>query len=98
MKTMRGKLLKAPDTTPGLLLVHGLQRSFALNGIWQSVKIAPAAGLNVEIEFGDGATILAVRPVFDFTLIWVLSRNAITGIFSVRHKSRLALNGSSGRN
>lgn len=33
---VRGTIVKVPDTSPGLLFVNGQQKSFTLEGVWQS--------------------------------------------------------------
>lgn len=57
-------VLKAPDQTPGILLVDGQQKSFSLEGVWR-VAAAPAAGMSVQVELdasGSPAVIVATDP------------------------------------
>jgi hypothetical protein len=77
MESMRGKILKVPDVTPGLLFVNGQQRSFEINGIWKSINTAPSADLAVDVEFGDGGDIIAVRPVSDSDLAKEQAKKAV---------------------
>ncbi len=65
MASMRGKILKTPDVTPGLLFVNGQQKSFAINGVWKSADVAPAVQMTVDVELGDDGAIVAVSPVSD---------------------------------
>lgn len=61
---LRGTIIKTPDGGPGLLMVDGRQKSFALEGVWTS-PVAPAANMTVDVELneaGDVAGLAAVDP------------------------------------
>jgi hypothetical protein len=46
----RGKVLRDPNSGPGLLIVEGQQYPFALEGVWKS-EVAPKPGQVVEVTF-----------------------------------------------
>jgi hypothetical protein len=50
---LRGTIIKTPDTSPGLLVADGRQKTFTLEGAWKS-QVAPAINMAVDIEL-DGA-------------------------------------------
>ena len=50
---LKGTIIKTPDTSPGLLVADGQQKTFALEGAWKS-QVAPAVNMAVDIEL-DGA-------------------------------------------
>jgi hypothetical protein len=58
----RGKVLRDPRFGPGLLIVEGQQFPFSVPGAWRSEQ-APAPGMPVEVEFGSGGEIVAIRPM-----------------------------------
>ena len=39
--TSRGTIIKVPDSTPGLVIVNGAQKSFTLESVWRA-PVAPA--------------------------------------------------------
>lgn len=53
---LRGTIIKTPDSTPGLLIVGGQQKTFTLERVWKS-GVAPAVNMAVDIEF-DGAGLI----------------------------------------
>ena len=59
----RGTIIKTPDSSPGLLIVDGQQKSFTLEGVWKSA-VAPAVNMAVDIEF-DGAGSITGLTVVD---------------------------------
>jgi hypothetical protein len=65
---IRGKVIKAPDATPGLLFVNGKQKTFEINGIWQSAAVAPASGMTVDVELDEYDAVSTVRPVSEADL------------------------------
>jgi hypothetical protein len=65
--TIRGKLIKTPDATPGILFVNGRQKPFQIEGIWQS-PVAPAANMTVDVELIETGGILGLRAVPDSQL------------------------------
>jgi hypothetical protein len=77
MASIRGKVLKVPDVTPGLLFVNGQQRSFEINGIWQSTTVAPSGDMTVDVQFDDSGAISAVRPVTDSDLAKEQAKKAV---------------------
>lgn len=60
---LKGTIIKTPDSTPGLLVVDGQQKSFALEGIWKS-EVAPAVNMAVDIEC-DGAGLITGLTAVD---------------------------------
>jgi hypothetical protein len=50
---IRGTIIKTPDTSPGLLVADGQQKTFTLESAWKS-QVAPAINMAVDIEL-DGA-------------------------------------------
>jgi len=58
----RGKVLREARFGPGLLIVEGQQFPFSLPGAWRSEQW-PNPGMPVEVEFGSGGEILAIRPL-----------------------------------
>jgi len=59
----RGTIIKTPDSSPGLLVVEGQQKTFTLEGVWKS-PIAPAVNMAVDIEF-DGVGSITGLTVAD---------------------------------
>jgi hypothetical protein len=59
---MRGTIIKAPDSTPGLLYVQGQQKSFTLEGIWRS-PVAPAPNMIVDVDLDAAGNITALTAV-----------------------------------
>jgi hypothetical protein len=60
---LRGTIIKTPDSAPGLLVVEGQQKSFALEGVWKS-PVAPAVNMAVDVEF-DGAGLITGLTAVD---------------------------------
>jgi len=88
--TIRGKVVKVPDATPGLLFVNGQQKPFQIDGVWQSLTIAPAANMTVDIDLNESGTILAVRPVSDTQIAEEKARLALD-VASVKGKALASL-------
>lgn len=59
---MRGTIIKAPDSTPGLLYVQGQQKSFTLEGIWRS-PVAPAPNMIVDVDLDAAGNITGLTAV-----------------------------------
>jgi hypothetical protein len=59
---VRGTIIKVPDNNPGLLFANGQQRSFTLEGVWNSA-VAPAANMTVEVQFDSSGAIAGVSVV-----------------------------------
>ncbi len=53
---VRGSIIKAPDSTPGLLFVQGQQKSFTLEGVWKS-PVAPAPNMIVDVDLDASGNI-----------------------------------------
>ena len=68
MSTLRGKVLKVPDATPGLLFVNGQQKVFQIDGVWRSMSVAPAPNQTVDVELDESGAVLSIRPVSDSDL------------------------------
>lgn len=77
MATLRGKILKTPDATPGLLFVDGQQKSFEINGVWRSPSIAPLSGQVVDVELDAYGNVLGVSPVTESELAKEQARQAV---------------------
>ena len=58
----RGKVLRDPNSGPGLLIVEGQQYPFALEGVWKS-EVAPKPGLVVDVEFDPTGKIASITAV-----------------------------------
>jgi hypothetical protein len=56
---MRGKVLRAPSSNPGLLIVEGQQYRFSAGSVWKS-GIPPKPGLDVEVDLDQNLRILAI--------------------------------------
>ena len=67
MTSTRGKVIKTPDATPGLLYVNAQQQPFQLERVWQS-PVAPAPNMAVDVEFNEGGAIQAIRAIPDSQL------------------------------
>lgn len=59
---MRGKIIKVPDATPGLVVVNGQQKPFTLEGVWKS-PVAPAANMTVDVDLDASGSVTAVTVV-----------------------------------
>ena len=59
---MRGKIIKVPDATPGLVVVNGQQKQFTLEGVWKS-PVAPAANMTVDVDLDASGSVTAVTVV-----------------------------------
>jgi hypothetical protein len=64
---MRGKVLRAPSSGPGLLIVEGQQYRFSLDGVWKS-EIPPKPGLDVEVDLDHKLQVLAITVLPDSQL------------------------------
>jgi hypothetical protein len=60
--TKRGKVLRDPHTSPGLLMVEGQQYPFSLEGIWAS-ETPPKPGQPVAVEFNDEGVIARITAI-----------------------------------
>lgn len=59
---VRGKIIKVPDATPGLLMIGANQKQFTLEGLWKS-ETAPANNQTVEVELDDAGHVIAISVV-----------------------------------
>jgi hypothetical protein len=59
---LRGTIIKTPDTSPGLLVADGQQKTFTLEGAWKS-PVAPAVNMAVDIELDDAGFITGLTAV-----------------------------------
>lgn len=64
---VRGVVLKAPDSTPGIVFVNGQQKPFSLAGVWQS-PVAPTPNLAVDIDMTEEGEVTGIRIVPDSQL------------------------------
>lgn len=62
--TQRGKILRDPNSGPGLVTVDGQHLQFALEGVWKG-ESPPVPGMLVQVEFGQDARILSMTPISD---------------------------------
>jgi hypothetical protein len=60
--TSRGTIIKVPDSTPGLVIVNGAQKSFTLEGVWRS-PVAPAPNMTVDVELNDSGAVAGISAV-----------------------------------
>lgn len=68
MPVLRGKVLKVPDATPGLLFVNGQQKPYQIDGIWRSANIAPSVNLTVDVELTESGEVVGISPLSDSDL------------------------------
>ena len=62
MRTAKGRVLRDTTHGEGLMSVEGNQYTFRLEGMWKS-DIAPKVNMQVEVDFDDAGTVVAVRGV-----------------------------------
>jgi hypothetical protein len=62
--TKRGKILRDPQTGPGLLMVEGRQYQFSLDGVWKS-EAPPRPGMVVDVDFDAKAGITGLTAIPD---------------------------------
>ena len=60
--TSRGTIIKVPDSTPGLVIVNGAQKSFTLEGVWRA-PVAPAANMTVDVELNASGAVAGITAV-----------------------------------
>lgn len=60
--TGRGTIIKVPDSTPGLVIVNGEQKSFGLERVWRS-PVAPAVNMTVDVELSDSGAVTGITAV-----------------------------------
>lgn len=58
----RGKVLRDASAGPGLLAVDGQHYQFSVEKVWRA-GVPPAAGMQVEVEFADDASIVKIEQV-----------------------------------
>jgi hypothetical protein len=59
---LRGTIIKTPDSSSGLLVVDGQQKSFTLEGVWKS-PVAPAINMAVNVEFDHAGFIAGLTAI-----------------------------------
>lgn len=59
---MRGKVLREPNSGPGLLMVQGQQYKFSLEGLWTS-EVPPKPGLDVDVDLDQNLQISAITAI-----------------------------------
>jgi hypothetical protein len=62
MRTAKGRVLRDTTHGDGLMSVEGNQYTFRLEGMWKS-DIAPKVNMQVEVDFDDAGTVVAVRGI-----------------------------------
>lgn len=65
--TKRGKILRDPQTGPGLLMVEGQQYQFSLDGVWRS-ETPPRPGMVVDVDFDAKGGIAGLTAIPDAQL------------------------------
>lgn len=60
--TVRGKIIKVPDATEGLLVVGDQQYEFTLKGLWRSA-VAPAVNQTVDVVLDSDGTVRSLTLV-----------------------------------
>ena len=63
----RGRIVRDPTAGAGLVMVHGRQHSFGLEGVWRSDAL-PRPGVVVDVEFDDAGRVVAMMAVPDARL------------------------------
>lgn len=79
----RGKVLRAPNSAPGLVMIEGQQFWFSCDSAWKS-EIAPEPGLVVSVDLDRELQVVAVTPVPEAQL----HRESIEEGFSERDDRR----------
>ncbi len=74
----RGRVLKNPDTGPGLLASDGKQYTFTLEGMWKS-EFPPRPGMVVDIDFDSLGAPAGVHIVPDSQIAKEQAEQAIAG-------------------
>jgi hypothetical protein len=59
---LRGTIIKTPDSSPGLLIVGGHQKTFTLEGLWKS-PVAPAVNMAVDVDTDEAGVITGISAV-----------------------------------
>ncbi len=59
---VRSKIVKVPDSSPGLLFVNGQQMPFVLEGVWKS-PVAPVANMTVDVDLNSTGSVAAITVV-----------------------------------
>ena len=65
--TKRGRVLRVPGETPGLLMVEGQQFRFTKDGLWKS-SVPPTPGLLVDVDLDGNSQVVAVAAVAEAKL------------------------------
>ena len=60
--SLRGTIIKTPDGGPGLVIVGGKQKTFLIEGVWQS-PVAPATNMTVDVEMDELGAIAGLTAV-----------------------------------
>ena len=79
---VRSKIVKIPDTSPGLLFVNGQPKQFTLDGIWKS-PVAPTPNMTVDVDL-DGAGAIAAITVVDSKEVAAQKLNEALGVAKVQ--------------
>lgn len=59
---VRGKVLREPDSGPGLLMIEGRQFRFSREAVWQSA-VAPKPGLAVTVELDRDLQVVGITAI-----------------------------------
>lgn len=60
----RGRVLRVPGETPGLLMVEGQQFRFSTEVTWSS-PVVPTPGLMVDVDMDSDSQVLGIAPITD---------------------------------
>lgn len=80
----RGTVIKVPDRAPGIVMVNGEQKFFALENVWKS-PVAPATNMTVEVEFDATGAIVAIA-VLDSEQLAKERMNQLSGVAQERSR------------
>jgi hypothetical protein len=58
----RGTVIRIPDSSPGLIVIDGAQKTFRLEGVWRAA-MAPSVNQVVEVESDGGGDVVSVTAV-----------------------------------
>ena len=87
--TVRGTIVKVPDTNPGLLFFNGQQKPFTVEGVWKS-PVAPAPNMTVDVAL-DGAGAITALTVVDANQLNKERMAQLSGVAQERGKEAAKL-------
>lgn len=75
----RGKVLREPNSGPGLLMIDGQQFRFAIEGVWRS-EASPKPGLNVEVELDRNLQVTGITAIPDSPIARAQGQTVIVSV------------------